>query len=150
MEIPKEAVMSARLPRILYVEDSADDIELSRRVFQKSGLSSEIEIVQDGQAALNCMLGLGEYSDHPRCGDIKLILLDLKLPHIPGSEVLRQIKTNPRTRHIPVVVLSVTGKEREMLEKGPFRAELYLRKPLELHTFLNLYRDYVEGTEPKA
>jgi len=138
--------MSSPAPRVLYIEDSLDDVELTRRVFERSGALSDVVILHDGQSALNYVMGLAEYADHPQAANLKLILLDLNLPRVPGKEVLRQIKLNARTRHIPVVVLSVTGKEREAFEKGPFPPEQYLRKPLELHTFLNLYRDYVQAS----
>jgi len=129
--------------RILLVEDAPDDIELSRRVFEKCGMLDDVDVVEDGQAALDYVLGRGDYAARGFAENLKLILLDLKIPIIPGAEVVRQLKSNPQTQHLPIVALTVTGVQREALEKGPYPVDGYLRKPLEMHTFLNLYRSYV-------
>jgi two-component system response regulator len=130
--------------KILLVEDAPDDVELSRRVFEKCGMLQDLDVVGDGQAALDYVFGRGAYAERGFALSLKLILLDLKIPIIPGAEVIRQLKSNPQTKNIPIVALTVTGIQREALERGPYPVDGYLRKPLEMHTFLNLYHSYVK------
>jgi len=130
--------------QILLVEDDPDDVELSKRVFEKCGLAQQVDVVEDGQAALDYVFGQGTYAERGFAKSLKLILLDLKIPIIPGAEVVKQLRSNPQAKHIPIVALTVTGIQREALEKGPYPVDGYLRKPLEMHTFLNLYQSYVK------
>jgi two-component system response regulator len=130
--------------KILLVEDVPDDVELSRRIFEKCGMDKEVDVVEDGQAALDYVFGRGAYASRGFPRELRFILLDLKIPIIPGAEVIRQLKSDPKTQAVPIIALTVTGIQREALERGPYPVDGYLRKPLEMHTFLNLYHTYVK------
>ena len=131
---------------LLLVEDSPDHIELAMRVFQKLNTPLNIAILQDGEDALNYILGRGTYQDHPAT-QLKLILLDLYLPKVSGTEILRQIRMYAPTKDLPVAILSITGNERGNLENEPFNVHHYLRKPLELNDFLKLYNIYLKPAD---
>jgi len=133
--------------KILLVEDVPDDVELSRRVFEKCGMNGDVDVVEDGQAALDYVFGRGPFAERGFPKELRLILLDLKIPIVPGAEVIRQLKSDPTTKSIPIVALTVTGIQREALERGPFPVDGYLRKPLEMHTFLNLYQSYIKKND---
>jgi two-component system, response regulator len=121
--------------RILLVEDNADDIELSFRLFEKVGIETEVQVARDGEEALEFASRMAD--------SLKLILLDLGLPKISGKDVLLKLQTDKRTRSIPVAILTITGHEQDTLLKEPFHVSAYLRKPIEVHDFLNLYRSCV-------
>src|SRR5579863_6624253 len=94
---------------ILFVEDNADDVELAFRIFQKCGASQQVEVARDGQEALDYIYGQGPYAGQEHTKTLRLIILDLNLPKVPGIEVIRQLATDPRTRTLPVAVLTVSG-----------------------------------------
>jgi len=133
------------MARILLVEDDEDHVELAQRVFSKCGVADEVRVARTGQEALELIFGEGKFSGQGIASQLKLVLLDLNLPSIPGSEVLLELRRSPLTRSIVIAVLSMSGVEREALEKSPYNVSLYLRKPLEQHEFLNLYQKYVQG-----
>src|SRR5688572_16279322 len=100
---------------ILLVEDNPNDVELTLRALQKQNLASKVFVVKDGAEALDFIFATGTYSvrkvdDHPR-----VVLLDLKLPKVDGIEVLRKIKADPRTKDMPVVMLTSSQEERDVL-----------------------------------
>lgn len=108
--------MAEHAVEILLVEDDPNDVELTRHALQRHNLTNRLEVVRDGAEALDFLLCTGAYA-HRQIGDTpKLVLLDLKLPRVDGFEVLRQIKADPRTRTIPVVVLTSSGEERDIVE----------------------------------
>lgn len=129
---------------LLLVEDSPDHVELASRVFQKLGASCSVHIAQDGEEALNFVFGRGAYEGQGLAA-LKLIILDLYLPKMSGVDVLTQLRADPRTRSLPVAILTITGNERDTLEKEPYNVKHYLRKPLELNDFLKLYDSYIKG-----
>ncbi len=129
---------------ILLVEDNLDDIELAYRLFELCSVVGNVRVVNDGQEALDFILGVGAFSAQGRPKSLRLILLDLNLPKISGVEILRALQKDEQASKIPVAVLTITGREKETLEKENFHISAYLRKPLESHSFLNLYNSHTK------
>jgi two-component system response regulator len=120
---------------ILLVEDNPTDLELTLRVFRDQQLANRIEVARDGEEALNFLFGEGA---HPSRGSIqlpKVILLDLKLPKIGGLEVLRRIKNDSRTRSIPVVMLTSSQEERDLVKSYHLGVNSYIVKPVDFDQF---------------
>ena len=120
---------------ILLVEDNPDDEELTLLAFRNNNIHNCIDVVRDGEEALDYLFRKGKYAHRSPCSNPNLILLDLKLPKIVGFEVLRQIRANPETQHIPVVVLTTSGQEEDILNSYKCGANSYMRKPVEFHSF---------------
>lgn len=114
---------------ILLVEDNALDVELCLRDLHRSRLANQIDVAHDGEEALDFLFSRGAYSDHALSGPL-LVLLDLKLPKIDGLMVLRAMKSDPRTRAIPVVVLTSTSNERELIGVYELGADACMQKPV--------------------
>jgi len=91
---------------ILLIEDNPEDVEITLRAFHKHHIANKIHVVRDGEEALECLFSTGRYAEGSPCQNTRLILLDLKLPKVDGLEILQKVKSDPRTRHIPVVVLT--------------------------------------------
>lgn len=124
---------------ILLVEDNRDDVELTLRAFRRNNIRNEIIVAYDGAQALDRLLGAGE----PGAPDQELpavVLLDLKLPKIDGLEVLRQIRTHPRTRLLPVVILTSSREEIDLVNGYRLGANSYVRKPVSFEEFLEASR----------
>ena len=126
---------------ILLVEDNPTDLELALRVFKKHQLAHRIEVARDGAEALDFLFGTGAYADRGSIQIPKVILLDLKLPKIGGLEVLRRIKGDPRTRTIPVVVLTSSREEKDLIESYQLGVNSYIVKPVDFDQFSNCLRD---------
>ncbi|MBU2496267.1 MAG: response regulator [Candidatus Omnitrophica bacterium] len=124
--------------RILLVEDNPDDIELTLRVFRKYHIINQIIVARDGEEALehlfNSRKGIPE-EERP-----DLILLDLKLPKVDGLEVLRQIKSHPRTQPIPVVILTSSKEEDDLIKSYQLGVNSYIRKPVNFDNFIEVIR----------
>jgi len=121
----------SELVDILFVEDRADDVELALQALKSAHITNRIHIVRDGAAALDFIFATGEYA-HRRDNDRpQMILLDLSLPKIDGLEVLRRIKTDPRTRKIPVVVLTGSKRDQDIAASKRLGAEAYIVKPVD-------------------
>jgi two-component system response regulator len=126
---------------ILLIEDNPEDVELTLRVFDKYQLANRIQVVRDGAEALDCLFGShraggsGEQTTQPR-----LILLDLKLPKVDGLEVLQQCKSDPRTRMIPVVILTSSREERDLVQSYNLGVNSYVVKPVDFHQFTDAVR----------
>lgn len=121
---------------ILLVEDNPNDVELTLRALKKNNLTNRVHVVKDGAEALEYIFANGAYAhrkieDHPR-----VILLDLKLPKVDGLQVLRQIKSDERTKVIPVVVLTSSKKERDLVESYKLGANSYITKPVDFDSFV--------------
>jgi CheY-like chemotaxis protein len=121
---------------ILLVEDNPNDVELTLRALKKNNLTNKVHVVKDGAEALEYIFANGAYAhrkieDHPR-----VILLDLKLPKVDGLEVLRQIKSDERTKMIPVVVLTSSKEERDLVESYKLGANSYITKPVDFDSFV--------------
>lgn len=125
---------------ILLVEDNPSDIKLALYAFQKQHLANQISVVRDGAEALEFIFCTGRY-EHRRIDDFpKLILLDLKLPLVDGVEVLRQIKSNDRTKTIPVVVLTSSREESDIVESYNLGVNSYIVKPVDFEQFTEAVR----------
>ena len=116
---------------ILFVEDQADDVELTTQALKSANITNRIHIVRDGAAALDFLFGNGEYAQRERSRRPQMVLLDLNLPKVSGLEVLRRIKADPRTRSIPVVVLTASKRDRDIATSKRLGAEAYIVKPVD-------------------
>lgn len=125
---------------ILLIEDNPNDVKLALHAFKKNNLTNRIHIIQDGAEALEFLFCTGRHAQRdPRVGP-KLILLDLKLPLIDGLEVLRRIKADPRTRTIPVVILTSSREDRDIVESYQLGVNSYIVKPVDFEQFTEAVR----------
>ena len=120
---------------ILLVEDNPDDEILTVRALKKNNILNDIIVVRDGVEALDYLFGAGSYADRDMTVMPQLILLDLKLPKIDGLEVLRRVRGNEKTRLLPVVVLTSSSEEQDMIESYSLGANSYIRKPVDFNQF---------------
>ena len=125
---------------ILLVEDNANDIELTLRVFRKHNISNHIHVARDGAEALDFLFCRGSYADRPRNDIPKLILLDLKLPKVDGLEVLRAIREDEVTRVVPVVIMTSSREDRDVVESYNLGASSYIVKPVDFEQFSSAVR----------
>ena len=123
---------------ILLVEDRADDVDLTLRALEKAQIANEVVVCRDGVDALDFLFARGRYSD--RIGLPELILLDLNLPKITGLEVLRQIRASERTRRIPVVMLTSSAEDQDIVSSYDFGANSFVQKPLDFREFVEASR----------
>jgi two-component system, response regulator len=121
---------------ILLVEDNPDDVELTRRAFQKSNVANALEVVRDGQEAIDYLFLRGEYAGRDPELLPSVILLDLNLPKLSGLEVLRKLREDERTRRLPVVVLTTSKEEKDVIGSYELGANSYVRKPVDFAQFL--------------
>ncbi|MCP5418331.1 MAG: response regulator [Chromatiaceae bacterium] len=127
----------ARPVEILLVEDNPPDQDLTREAFKQGRLNNNLHVVDDGEQALAFLRREGEYGNAPRPG---LILLDLNLPRMDGREVLKEIKGDAALSSIPVVVLTTSNDEADVLKSYQLHANCYLTKPVEFDNFTNVVR----------
>lgn len=120
---------------ILLVEDNADDVELTLRAFRKSDLLNTVTVVRDGVEALEYLLATGEHAARDANALPDLVLLDIKLPRVDGLQVLERLRANPRTRLLPVVVLTSSAEPRDLLTCYSLGANSYVRKPIDFKQF---------------
>jgi two-component system, response regulator len=120
---------------LLLVEDNPYDLELTLRALQLNNVSSPISVVRDGAEALDFLFSPGKQMKNERVRSLKVIILDLKLPKVDGLEVLRAIKADERTRLIPVVVLTSSSEDRDILHSYLFGASSYIVKHVEFDKF---------------
>ncbi len=120
---------------ILYVEDNPNDIELTLHAFQKNNIVNQIHVVRDGAEALDYLFGTGAYAARDLNARPKVILLDLKLPKVDGLDVLRRIKSDARTKTLPVVVLTSSREERDIVESYNLGVNSYIIKPVDFEQF---------------
>ncbi len=121
---------------ILLVEDSDEDAELAIRALKQKRLANQLHRVVDGAEALDFLLGTGAYADRAAEAP-KLVLLDLKLPKVDGLEVLRTLKGDPRTQPIPVVVLTSSREDRDLIESYRLGVNSYIVKPVDFDKFVD-------------
>ena len=121
--------------QILLVEDNDDDVQLTLRAFRKSDLVSTVTVVRDGVEAFNYLLATGEYAS--RNPDVlpDLVLLDIKLPRVDGVQVLERLRSHPRTRLIPIVILTSSAEPKDLLTCYTLGANSYVRKPIDFQQF---------------
>lgn len=123
------------LVEILLVEDNEDDIELALHALEEYHIANRIHVVRDGAEALDFIFARGVYSDRNTTDCPRVILLDLKLPLVDGLEVLRQIKSDPRTRRIPVVVMTASSQEIDVVRSYDLGVNSYIVKPVDFDQF---------------
>jgi len=121
---------------ILLAEDNPDDILLTQKAFQKSNILNELIVVKNGKEALDFLFCEGQFKDRDCKHMPELILLDLKMPKIDGLEVLKQIRDNKRTKHLPVVILTTSKEENDMIASYCLGANSYITKPVDFNQFV--------------
>ncbi len=121
---------------LLLVEDNQDDEALTIRALKKSNVLNEIIVAHDGEEAVDYLLGKGPYKDRDTSIMPELIILDLKLPKIDGLEVLRQIRSNEKTKLLPVVILTSSNEEKDLIESYSLGANSYIQKPVDFEQFI--------------
>jgi two-component system response regulator len=121
---------------ILLVEDNPDDEELTRLAFEECRIANKLVVVRDGQEALEYLFETGKYSGRDAREMPQVILLDLKLPKVDGMEVLRCVRADERTRLLPVVVLTSSKEEQDMIESYSLGANSYIQKPVDCLQFV--------------
>lgn len=125
------------LKSVLLVEDNVDDIQLTLRAFRKHKLAGDINVVQDGAEALDYLFCKGDYADRDPGDQPAVILLDLNLPKIGGLEVLKRIRKHKATRLLPVVVLTTSKEDRDLMQAYSSGANSYVQKPIDYQEFLD-------------
>ncbi len=141
---------------ILLVEDNPDDELLTLRALKKNNVPNEVVVARDGVEALDYLFGTGEYAGRDTDAMPQLILLDLKLPKVDGLEVLRRLRADERTRLLPVVILTSSREQQDMLDGYGLGANSYVRKPVNFEQFvgaveqLKLYWLTLNEAPPRA
>lgn len=125
---------------VLLVEDNPDDVELTLRAFKKNHLLNEVVVAQDGAEALDYLFGSGAYAGRDPNRLPQFVLLDLKLPRVDGLEVLRRIRADERTHFLPVVILTTSREEQDLIESYKLGANSYIRKPVDFTQFSDSVR----------
>jgi DNA-binding response OmpR family regulator len=129
-----------KLGRILMVEDDPKDVELTLTALEEYNLANEVIVTRDGEQALDYLYCRGEYKTRSS-GNPAVMLLDLKLPKVDGLEVLKQIKSNGELRMIPVVVLTSSKEEKDMVASYKLGVNAYVVKPVDFHEFVNAIKE---------
>ena len=137
---PVEETMTNNSVEILLVEDNPNDVELTLHAFQISKLANPVKVVHDGAEALEYLFATGAYAGRDTDHQPRVILLDLKLPKVDGLEVLRRVKADARTRLIPVVVLTSSQEERDIVESYRLGVNSYIVKPVDFEQFTESVR----------
>src|SRR6266550_4896511 len=127
--------MSSSEVEILLVEDNPDDAELALHALRREKLANKIHVARDGEEALEFIFCTGAFAQRSFAQPPKLILLDLKLPKVDGMEVLKRLKSDPRTRTIPVVIMTSSKEERDLVNGYGLGANSYIQKPVDFDQF---------------
>lgn len=132
--------MAADLRPILLVEDNPKDLELTIAALEKCQLANEIHTARDGEEALDYLKSTGKH-DGRSDGNPAVVLLDLKLPKIDGLEVLQKVKADPRLNHIPIVMLTSSREERDLVESYTLGVNAFVVKPVEFTEFFHAIQE---------
>jgi two-component system response regulator len=124
----------------LLIEDNPDDVELTLRALAKNRIANEVVVVTDGQEALDWLFCAGAHAGRDASDQPALVLLDLKLPKIDGLQVLEKMRKDPRTRLLPVVMLTSSKEERDVIASYDRGANSYVRKPVDFNEFVEAAR----------
>lgn len=125
---------------ILLVEDNPDDEALTLRAFQKNNILNEVVVARDGVEALDYLFGTGVHAGRDISVHPQVVLLDLKLPKVDGLEVLRRLRADPRTHRLPVVVLTSSVEEHDLVQSYDLGVNSYIRKPVDFDQFATAVR----------
>ena len=125
---------------VLLVEDNPDDVELTLRAFKKNNVANGVVVTRDGAEALDFLFGRGAYEDRDLSVMPVVIFLDLKLPKIDGLEVLRRLRADERTKLLPVVILTSSKEEQDIMSGYSLGANSYVRKPVDFEQFVEAVR----------
>lgn len=128
--------MALEKPSILLVEDNPDDEALTMRALQQNNIANTVDVVRDGEEALDYLFTRGAYAERDPGNTPSVVLLDLKLPKVDGLEVLKAMRADERTRLLPVVVLTSSNEERDIINSYNFGANSYVRKPVDFASFM--------------
>jgi CheY-like chemotaxis protein len=126
--------------RILMVEDDPKDVELTLTALDEYHLANEVVVTRDGQQAMDYLYSRGEFSTRPE-GNPAVMLLDLKLPRVDGLEVLQKIRSDPQLKMVPVVVLTSSQEEKDMIRSYALGVNAYVVKPVDFHEFVNAVKE---------
>lgn len=126
--------------KILLVEDNPDDELLTLRAFKKNNISNEVVVTRDGVEALDYLFATGAYAGRDTADTPQLVLLDLKLPKMSGLEVLRKMRAEPLTKLLPVIILTTSSEESDVLSGYELGANSYIRKPVDFTQFVESVR----------
>lgn len=130
------------IAEILLIEDNPNDVELTLRALKKNRLSNKILVLSDGEEALNYFFPKDNKANQARnLKKLRLILLDLKLPKVDGLEVLRKLKSNSLTAHIPIVVLTSSREDKDLTETYKLGANSFITKPVDFANFTDAIRE---------
>ncbi len=132
--------MSDEAVEILLVEDSPDDVAFLVRTFNKANLTARLHVVTDGKEALDFIFCTGDYVTRNNGNQPKVIFLDMKMPKVGGLEVLRRLKSDPTTQSIPIVALSSSNEERDLIESYRHGVNSYIVKPMDFDQFAKTIR----------
>lgn len=126
---------------ILLVEDSPSDVELALHAFKKHNIANVIHVARDGAEALDFIFGTGDHEGRNLTNGPKVVLLDLKLPKVDGLEVLKRLKSDHRTRSIPVVMLTSSREERDIIDSYELGVNSFITKPIDFEQFTEAVRN---------
>ena len=132
--------MTDYLGRILIVEDDPKDVELTLTALEEYNLANEVVVTHDGEEALDYLYSRGSFKTRPN-GDPAVVLLDLKLPKVDGLEVLEQMKSDQKLKMIPVVVLTSSRQEQDLVASYKYGVNAYVVKPVDFHEFVNAIKE---------
>ena len=132
--------MQEREMEILLVEDNPADVELAMHALRRENLANHIEVARDGEEALDFLFCRGQHANRSFEHPPRLVLLDLKLPKVDGLEVLKAIKTHPRTKAIPVVILTASREEKDLLNGYHLGVNAYIQKPVDFQQFREMVK----------
>jgi CheY-like chemotaxis protein len=131
--------MNSRVKRILLVEDSEHDVEMTLEALRESHLANQVDVARDGVEALDYLYRRGAYADRPADPPV-FILLDLKMPKLDGIDVLRQLKSDPALRSIPVIILTSSREEQDLVRTYELGINAYVVKPVDFQQFTDSVR----------
>ena len=137
---PEMTAGSDQAVEILLVEDNPNDVQLTLHALNRSRLTNRIQVVRDGAEALEFLFATGAYAHRMGADTPKVVMLDLKLPRVDGIEVLRELRAHPRTKTIPVVVLTSSREERDITQTYDLGANSYIVKPVDFEQFAEAVR----------
>lgn len=133
--------MSEKIVNILLVEDNPDDIKITERALEKGKVLNKLYVVRDGQEALDFLYHQGDYSDPQKAPRPGLILLDINLPKLSGIDVLKKVKSDEKFRRIPIIMLTVSKRDEDVIRSYDLGVNSYIVKPVEFDKFVETIKN---------